>query len=211
MKINKITGGRHIATLSREEAINNARCLSVYRSIQRYSKQLLRQIRGAKFHTLINSTRVNSSVYVKLKHSKAIYWTTMPSCQAFNCTNESGRCKKSFFQIPNPDKNAESRRMCKIWINNLKNGKLSLETFKASRNKVVCEDHFTPDCFERNLVAESLNFFPKKKRLCPNAVPTLVNTSVTKHGKCIKSTKKDERATSRSQQRKRERAQVCIV
>ena len=73
MKINKITGGRHIATLSREEAINNARCLSVYRSIQRYSKRLLRQIRGAKFHTLINSTRVNSSVYVKLKHSKAIY------------------------------------------------------------------------------------------------------------------------------------------
>ena len=67
MKMIKISGGRHIETLSREEAINNARCLSVYRSIQRYSKRLLRHICGFQFHTLINSTRVNSSVYVKFK------------------------------------------------------------------------------------------------------------------------------------------------
>ena len=107
----------------------------------------------------------------------------MPSCQAFNCTNEKGKCGKSFFVIPNPTTSTEKRRVCKQWINNLKNVKLKFETFIFNSNKVVCEDHFTADSYDRNLVAESLNFKPKKKRLLPTAVPTLINTTIRKRRK----------------------------
>ncbi|XP_061181311.1 uncharacterized protein LOC133189909 [Saccostrea echinata] len=107
----------------------------------------------------------------------------MPACQALNCKNEKGKCTKSFFTIPNPKKNAESKKRCRLWINNLKNGKLCFKTFVYSSSKVVCEDHFTLESFVRNPVAESLNFFPRCKRLKPDAVPTIVNTCATKAGK----------------------------
>ena len=77
----------------------------------------------------------------------------MPSCQAFNCTNEKGKCKKRFFLNPDPTKSTVKRRLCKQWINNLKNGKLRFETFIFNSSKVVCKDHFTADSFDRNLVA----------------------------------------------------------
>jgi len=35
----------------------------------------------------------------------------MPSCQAFNCTNEKGKCSKSFFIIPDPEKSAEKKKL----------------------------------------------------------------------------------------------------
>ncbi|KAK3101357.1 hypothetical protein FSP39_002994 [Pinctada imbricata] len=125
----------------------------------------------------------------------------MPSCQALNCTNERGKCQKSFFRIPNPNKNAEQKRLCKQWITNLKNGKLSFDTFKYGDSKIVCEDHFTADCFERNVVAESLNFHPKRKRFIPNAVPTIVNTD-----KVSDRIKTAPAKRSSDQQVKRERA-----
>ena len=87
--------------------------------------------------------------------------------------------KRVFFFIPDPTKSTVKRRLCKQWINNLKNGKLRFETFIFNNSKVVCEDHFTAHSFDRNLVAESLNCIPKKKRLLPTAVPTLVNTPTT--------------------------------
>ena len=130
----------------------------------------------------------------------------MPSCQAFNCTNERGKCQKSFFRIPNPNKDAETKRLCKQWITNLKNGKLSIDTFKAGDAKIVCEDHFTAECFDRNAVAESLNFHPKRKRLLPNAVPTLVNTgTVSGQRKTVGANR------SLGQQLKRDRAKVSII
>ena len=130
----------------------------------------------------------------------------MPSCQAFNCTNERGKCQKSFFRIPNPNKDAESKRLCKQWITNLKNGKLSIDTFKAGDAKIVCEDHFTAECFDRNAVAESLNFHPKRKRLLPNAVPTLVDTgTVSGQRKTVGANR------SLGQQLKRNRAKVSII
>lgn len=129
----------------------------------------------------------------------------MPACQAFNCTNKQGECSKSFFVIPNPAKDAASKRRCKQWITNLKNGKLCFETYVYNTKKLVCEDHFTLDCFERNLVAESLNFFPRCKKLKPDAVPTLINTTKGKKGQ---ESKKTARSNYLKLQQKRERAKV---
>lgn len=107
--------------------------------------------------------------------------------------------------IPNPAKDAASKRRCKQWITNLKNGKLCFETYVFNTKKLVCEDHFTPDCFERNHVAESLNFFPRCKKLKPDAVPTLINTSKGKKGQ---ESKKTARSNYLKLQQKRERAKV---
>ncbi|XP_060591457.1 uncharacterized protein LOC132746357 [Ruditapes philippinarum] len=103
----------------------------------------------------------------------------MPQCQAFNCVNKSG-CGKSFFPIPDPLKSYDHRKLCKKWIENLHNKKLNLQTFKAHRQKVVCEDHFTDDCFEGPYtckVAQSLNFKSKRKGLVFGSVPTIVNVN----------------------------------
>lgn len=103
----------------------------------------------------------------------------MPQCQAIFCTNRSGNCKKSFFQFPDPEKGTDERRLCKKWIENLKNGKLQIETFRAHRGLVVCEDHFSQDSFDGSFsstVAASLSFAHKRKMLKKGAVPTLVGT-----------------------------------
>jgi hypothetical protein len=106
----------------------------------------------------------------------------MPQCQAINCNNKTGKAKKSFFQIPDPLKSAEHKRLCKKWIDNLKNGKLRLETFKANKSTVVCEDHFTNDCFDgyfASPVAASLHFHQKRKTLKFGAVPSIVNVRLS--------------------------------
>ena len=79
----------------------------------------------------------------------------MPSCQSINCTNTRGKCAKSFFEIPDPTKSKEKRKLCKLWIDHLRNDKLKLETFVYNRNKLVCEDHFELHYFERKEIAES--------------------------------------------------------
>uniref|UniRef100_A0A8W8LIB8 THAP-type domain-containing protein n=1 Tax=Magallana gigas TaxID=29159 RepID=A0A8W8LIB8_MAGGI len=104
----------------------------------------------------------------------------MPACQALNCRNKQGQCKKSFFVIPNPAKDDASKQRCKQWLTNLRNRKLRFENYVFNARKLVCEDHFTPDCFDRNPVAESLNFLPRCKKLKPDAVPTLIDTATNK-------------------------------
>ena len=65
----------------------------------------------------------------------------MPQCQAIHCTNRQGNGKKSFFRFPKPEKGIKERKLCKKWIDNLKNGKLRIETFRDYKHMVVCEDH----------------------------------------------------------------------
>lgn len=55
---------------------------------------------------------------------------------------------KVFFEIPDPRKSTEKRKLCKLWINHLRNDKLNIETFQWSKSRVVCQDHFTENCFE---------------------------------------------------------------
>ena len=52
-----------------------------------------------------------------------------------------GSVQKVFFEIPDPTKLTEKLKLCKLWIDHLRNDKLKLETFVYNRNKLVCEDH----------------------------------------------------------------------
>lgn len=80
--------------------------------------------------------------------------------------------------------------------------KLCFETYVFNTKKLVCEDHFTPDCFERNHVAESLIFLHDVKF---KTVSTLINTSKGKKGQDFKKT---ARSNYLKLQQKRQRAKV---
>ena len=116
----------------------------------------------------------------------------MPQCKAFGCLNEQGKCHnkdgshKSFFKFRNPTKSKESRKLCAKWLANLKNANLPLHVRDNTRSGAhkVCEDHFTPDCFQgqgahvfANDVAASLGFKPTRRILRHGAFPTQVDAS----------------------------------
>ena len=132
----------------------------------------------------------------------------MPSCHAINCTNFKGKVKgKSFFHFPNPELSRGHKALCKKWIDNLRNAKLDINSFKFSASKVVCEDHFTKDSFVTSYTSEAahlVNFKPRRKDLKKDAVPTLVDTGRGPLA-CEKA-----RASTQSLQKKRRDAQVRI-
>lgn len=137
--------------------------------------------------TSANHMHNHDNVVVFTARQRCLVWCTlrnaylkMPACQAINCSNKQGECKKSFFVIPNPARDDTSKQRCKQWLTNLRNRKLRFENYVFNARKLVCEDHFTPDCFDRNHVAESLNFLPRCKKLKPDAVPTLIDTTTNK-------------------------------
>ena len=99
----------------------------------------------------------------------------MPTCLAPGCVNTTGRAKKAFLTFPRPTNPAEIERV-KKWFINLKTG-LKVETFQFGKDSVICEDHFDPRCFARDLKAELMNLPPKKK-LIPGAIPTIFNHQV---------------------------------
>ena len=41
--------------------------------------------------------------------------------------------------------------------------RLKVESFAFGHNSVLCEDHFHPDCFGRDLKAEFMNLPPEKR------------------------------------------------
>ena len=123
----------------------------------------------------------------------------MPQCKAFGCFNEQGKCHnedgshKSFFKFPNPTKSKESQKLCEKWLANLKNANLPLHVrdYAWSGAHKVCEDHFTPDCFQgqgahvfANDVAASLGFKPTCRILRHGAFPTQVVARQCQHGRC---------------------------
>ena len=68
----------------------------------------------------------------------------MPSCLAYRCSNTTGKVKdKHFYRFPDPNK--EKLRAVR-WLPNMGNSKYTINNFVASRNKVLCEDHFHPNC-----------------------------------------------------------------
>ena len=129
----------------------------------------------------------------------------MPQCQAINCSNRQHRGGKSFFQIPDPRKSKFHRALCKKWLDLLRNDKLCISNFVGNKSRVVCEDHFLPDCFEgvfSNSVAASLNFKHKRKQLKPDALPTIVHVNTD--------TSQAHSRRSSDQIKKRREAQVII-
>ena len=94
----------------------------------------------------------------------------MPMCQAYGCSKKpNDHEKKSFFAIPNPDK---ERERCVKWLNNIGTDKFDIRTYKYVKNRVVCEDHFEQDCFQ-DVRAKVMGYEPKKKLLKPDAIPTI--------------------------------------
>ena len=93
---------------------------------------------------------------------------------------------KAFFKFPNPTKSKESRKLCTKWLANLKNANLPLHVrdYTWSVAHMLCEDQFTPDCFQgqgahvfANDVAASLGFKPTRRILRQGAFPTQVDAS----------------------------------
>ena len=100
----------------------------------------------------------------------------MPICAVPGCSNITGSCnveKKSFYQIPNPK--LEQTRAAR-WIHNIGNADINVNSFVASKDKVVCSDHFHEDCIKRDLRFELMsgkNKSKKRRELVTGAVPTI--------------------------------------
>lgn len=78
-------------------------------------------------------------------------------------SNETGHIMHKFPKDPN---------LRRQW---LKFVQLKRANFKEpSAYSVICNDHFSPDCYERNFLEEM--GFKKQKKLLPGAVPTIQST-----------------------------------
>ena len=110
-------------------------------------------------------------------HHAHVHSDNMPECQAYGCLNKPDNCKgKSFFKIPDPNKNPSVKEQAKQWLHFIGTGH-SVDKFNFGRAKVVCEDHFTADQFTEDAHIKScrlLNRTPRyTKVLIPGAVPTV--------------------------------------
>ena len=95
----------------------------------------------------------------------------MPSCAAFSCSNTTGRSNKQVFVIPNPIKNSAEKARAAKWLHNM--GSIyNIKTFSSLSMKVLCEDHFHPDCFKIDLKAKLLKG-EDRKMLVDGAIPTI--------------------------------------
>ncbi|XP_071836473.1 uncharacterized protein [Apostichopus japonicus] len=101
----------------------------------------------------------------------------MPQCQAFGCKNlrgclnEKGE-KITCFAIPDPAKSKESYEQCRMWIRAIGTDKFNHKKYKYHRDRVVCEQHFTSECFLDDMKARIMGTKPRK-RLKPGSVPTI--------------------------------------
>ena len=92
-------------------------------------------------------------------------------CQASGCSNRrTDPGKKGFFAIPDPLKD---RERCVKWLNNIGTDKFNIQTYVYHKSRVVCEEHFTPDCFKEDIMAKVMGYTPSKKLLKPGTVPTI--------------------------------------
>lgn len=103
----------------------------------------------------------------------------MPYCAAFGCTNQTGKEKnKNFYQIPDPK---QEKQRSASWIHNIGNAKYDKKRFIKSKDRVVCGDHFHPDCFQRDLKFELKLTKKEKKTLVPGAIPTIFAHKIYDH------------------------------
>lgn len=95
----------------------------------------------------------------------------MPSCQAYQCANTSGKTseKRSYYRFPNP---ILEKDRAEKWLYNIGTGH-SVNKFKFSRDKVVCSDHFHQSCFAIDKIAATLGHEAKRKNLKSGSIPTI--------------------------------------
>ena len=94
----------------------------------------------------------------------------MPYCQAFDCSNHTSRVKKSMFWFPNHKKKPD---LFKKWANAVSVKKFFDKNYEWSKDDVLCEDHFTSDCFAEDVRAKIMGYEPKKKQLKQGVVPNM--------------------------------------
>ena len=89
----------------------------------------------------------------------------MPYCIAFGCKNRSEDYHRgiSFFRLP-----LKNQQLLKQWLI-----KLQLKDPPLKETSRICSEHFTDDCFERDLKAELMPGSKSKCSLKVNAVPTV--------------------------------------
>ena len=135
----------------------------------------------------------------------------MPSCQAFGCSNTSGKTKakirKSYFMIPRPVNDSERERAGK-WLHDMGTGHTVCK-FKFGKDKVLCSDHFHEDCIKEDLRAKYMGHKPIV-HLKEGAIPTIfgyrVYDEINMDGTTVLS-----RSTSTKRSQKREHRQVCSM
>lgn len=84
-------------------------------------------------------------------------------CSFIGCHGSKFKCLDThFYNFPTSRKN-----VCDQWIENCKNESLRAIPLKSLTSRVVCENHFTKECF--------FSYSEKRKRLKLDAVPTLAS------------------------------------
>jgi len=120
----------------------------------------------------------------------AIAKTEMVYCMGYDCSNDSRfTTGVTYHRLP------KDKELCSQWL-----AKISRENPTISKNSVVCSDHFTPECFERNLKAELLGTKPKAT-LKSNAIPTIFSHIPIKK----------PRLSSEKRQLEREKKEVRLI
>ena len=131
----------------------------------------------------------------------------MPSCQAYGCSNTSGKTpgKRSYYHFPNP---AREKECAERWLHNIGTGH-TINNFKFTRDKVVCSEHFHPSCFEVDKKGKLLGYEPKRRNLKPGAVPSIFTHKVYDVIN-IDGEESYQRATSSKRTKKREHDEVSL-
>ncbi|CAH3123666.1 unnamed protein product, partial [Pocillopora meandrina] len=86
----------------------------------------------------------------------------MVYCAAFDCNNDSRYTTGISYHCFPRDEALRSQ-----WL-----AKISRADLVVSKNSKLCSEHFTPDCYERDLKAEILGLKPRST-LKPGAIPTV--------------------------------------
>ena len=103
---------------------------------------------------------LSGKITLKFNISSVVY--KMVYCAAFDCNNDSRITTGiSFYRFP---KDPSLRDQ---WL-----AKISRADLVITKNSRLCSEHFTPDCFKRDLQAELLGS-KKKMHLKDDAVPSI--------------------------------------
>ena len=95
----------------------------------------------------------------------------MVLCQAFGCSNRSGKSSgKSFHPIPDPAKDPE---LCGKWLAAIKVEKFKVNSYVFDRNNVICSDHFLSSDYEDDIRARLMSNVKPRKMLKDGVVPSI--------------------------------------
>jgi len=119
----------------------------------------------------------------------------MVHCCVPECTNHSAKTKSvSYHKIP------RNKKLRKAWLERLRR-----ENLPALENCYVCSDHFDKTCFKLDF-KEELTGERGKRRLNPDAVPSIFEFNASKRPSKRRSTTED-----RELRKQRKKVSVCIL